>query len=531
MDQGESVEEGDALMSLLFSVGQYVTLQAVQDELVEGERLFALFDDIYVISTPERVGQVHASLHVRLERHSSIHLNEDKTPVWNAADERVPSMRCVGAVGTRRARIESICGRVRRQSARYPFGPSRVCSFPVHRYQQETPHTAWEDTSSAGSPVGLDLVTPLRQCQSELLAESGASWHRSEFHWTSWQRVETMFGQDSGPEFRAGYHHPRSWVAPLVAWRARITQRDAHKSFSILGQLGWLIVRDQSSASRDDRSYFALLPSLMTPCRAAGELTDVSQSWQTTIPRCGRPRTGGAAPRVATWGNFKSGETSVSVGWCHVWQITSVLFCNLRADHLQVWHLASSQPVCWPESIRTCLRFLCVISVSLSPSLFVCVDMWSSSWPFGHHRVPELGSSDDGDSQWKASSLETAVKREPESLSTWWWGTWSRHNFSVPRRSEHRRDSPWRCSAQQRDDVSWADWSQCLLSSDAIDRGNECPLVRGNVHVCGSLDQGHSSRSVVNSRETCRAVMVVSMGSWMYVSQEEQMTRSPDVTS
>ena len=62
--------------------------------------------------------------------------------------------------------------------------------------------------------------------------------------------------------------------------------------------------------------------------------------------------------------------------------------------------LLQSQSGPFTESIRTSLGcFLCVI-------------------PFGHHRVPELGSSDDGDSQWKASSLETAVKREPESLST-----------------------------------------------------------------------------------------------------------------
>ena len=33
MDQGEGVEEGNALMSFLFSVGQYVALQAVPDEL------------------------------------------------------------------------------------------------------------------------------------------------------------------------------------------------------------------------------------------------------------------------------------------------------------------------------------------------------------------------------------------------------------------------------------------------------------------------------------------------------------------
>ena len=47
--QGEGGEQGDPLMPLLFSLGQHRALTAIQDLLMEGERLFAFLDDIYVI--------------------------------------------------------------------------------------------------------------------------------------------------------------------------------------------------------------------------------------------------------------------------------------------------------------------------------------------------------------------------------------------------------------------------------------------------------------------------------------------------
>ena len=89
IDQGEGGEQGDVLMPLLFSLGQHAALQAVQDQLLEGERLFASLDDIYVVTTPERVGHVYTLLHVHLLRHSSIQINGGKTRVRNA---NTPSM-------------------------------------------------------------------------------------------------------------------------------------------------------------------------------------------------------------------------------------------------------------------------------------------------------------------------------------------------------------------------------------------------------------------------------------------------------
>ena len=49
-------EHGDALMPLLFSLGQHTALQAVQAQLLPGERVFAYLDDVYVNTTPARWG-------------------------------------------------------------------------------------------------------------------------------------------------------------------------------------------------------------------------------------------------------------------------------------------------------------------------------------------------------------------------------------------------------------------------------------------------------------------------------------------
>ena len=88
VEQGEGGEQGDVLMPLLFSLGQHAALKAVQGGLQEGERLFAFLDDIYVVTSPERLGEVYALLSTHLLRCSSIRINVGKTQVWNAAGER-----------------------------------------------------------------------------------------------------------------------------------------------------------------------------------------------------------------------------------------------------------------------------------------------------------------------------------------------------------------------------------------------------------------------------------------------------------
>ena len=83
--QGEGGEQGDALMPLLFALGQHSALEAIQEELHEGEHLLAFHDDIYTTSSPERVGSVYTLLEEHLYGYSRIRINGGKTQVWNQA--------------------------------------------------------------------------------------------------------------------------------------------------------------------------------------------------------------------------------------------------------------------------------------------------------------------------------------------------------------------------------------------------------------------------------------------------------------
>ena len=83
--QGEGGEQGDAMMPLLYSLGQHAALEYVSRSLVLGEHLFAFLDDIYVVSKPGRVGRIHDLLAASLWRHSGIRIHHGKTQVWNRA--------------------------------------------------------------------------------------------------------------------------------------------------------------------------------------------------------------------------------------------------------------------------------------------------------------------------------------------------------------------------------------------------------------------------------------------------------------
>ena len=67
-------------MPLLFSLGQHRAMVAVQAQLKEGERLFAFLDDIYVVCSPDRIGQIYLLLEeqLRVKTGISIHQGKDK---------------------------------------------------------------------------------------------------------------------------------------------------------------------------------------------------------------------------------------------------------------------------------------------------------------------------------------------------------------------------------------------------------------------------------------------------------------------
>ena len=55
--QGEGGEQGDPLMSFLFAFGLHRALTAVRERLGPSEKVFAFFDDVYVICSFHRVLQ------------------------------------------------------------------------------------------------------------------------------------------------------------------------------------------------------------------------------------------------------------------------------------------------------------------------------------------------------------------------------------------------------------------------------------------------------------------------------------------
>ena len=85
INQAEGGEQGDPLMPLLFSLGIKGALATVQEQLGEGEFLFAFLDDVYAVCAPERVGEVYMALEKALREQAGIQLHEGKTKVWNKA--------------------------------------------------------------------------------------------------------------------------------------------------------------------------------------------------------------------------------------------------------------------------------------------------------------------------------------------------------------------------------------------------------------------------------------------------------------
>ena len=87
--QGEGGEQGDALMPLLFAVGQHSALDAVQEELRDGEVLMAFLDDICILTLdPSRVGPIYATLQEHLYSCARIRINGGRTQVWNRGGMR-----------------------------------------------------------------------------------------------------------------------------------------------------------------------------------------------------------------------------------------------------------------------------------------------------------------------------------------------------------------------------------------------------------------------------------------------------------
>ena len=88
VQQGEGGEQGDPLMPLLCSVGRHRALEGISRELLASEKLLAYLDGIYVITRPDRVGDVHTAVRQNLWIHACVSINNGKTKVWNAAGHK-----------------------------------------------------------------------------------------------------------------------------------------------------------------------------------------------------------------------------------------------------------------------------------------------------------------------------------------------------------------------------------------------------------------------------------------------------------
>ena len=90
IQQGEGGEQGDPLMPALFWAASGID----RDSGVPfrpTEKIMAFHDDVYVLTSPERVGPVEESMELELWEHARIRVNQGKTQVWNRCGDRPPN--------------------------------------------------------------------------------------------------------------------------------------------------------------------------------------------------------------------------------------------------------------------------------------------------------------------------------------------------------------------------------------------------------------------------------------------------------
>ena len=85
--QGQGGEQGNPMMPIFCSLGQHRTLEAVDREMGANQHLMAFLDDIFFVTMPREVGEVHAVAQEKLWIHSCIRV-VGKTKVWNRAGIR-----------------------------------------------------------------------------------------------------------------------------------------------------------------------------------------------------------------------------------------------------------------------------------------------------------------------------------------------------------------------------------------------------------------------------------------------------------
>ena len=86
-----TIPQGEGgLMPLLFAVGQHKALEAISDQLPEGDHLLAFLDDTYIVTQPERVSDAYRCLDTELWNRARIRIHGGKTKIWNRSGIRPP---------------------------------------------------------------------------------------------------------------------------------------------------------------------------------------------------------------------------------------------------------------------------------------------------------------------------------------------------------------------------------------------------------------------------------------------------------
>ena len=72
-------------MPALYALAQHETLNDLENQLRDGEAVFAFLDDVYVVALPERIRELYDLLAAALWNRARVRLHEGKTRIWIAA--------------------------------------------------------------------------------------------------------------------------------------------------------------------------------------------------------------------------------------------------------------------------------------------------------------------------------------------------------------------------------------------------------------------------------------------------------------
>ena len=244
VDQGEGGEQGDAMMPLLFALGQH----NAQNQLRPEEMLFTFLDDIYIVCCPGRVGVVHTMLENALWGQAHIQVHAGKTKVWNRAGVRPEACDFL----ERRAQLAVERARVWRGGQRRENAASKSWGHPWDIRSSLTSCRRCVNTSKLSlTEFPLFPTCSLRgHCcciaqQQEPIISSG--WFPLMIHTRSLCPMTTRCAvlRDSGRVVH-GDRSGRSFIASHFRWHWP-PQCRPHCDSGLLGQLGGLF-RDDHAA-------------------------------------------------------------------------------------------------------------------------------------------------------------------------------------------------------------------------------------------------------------------------------------------